>query len=487
MSPFWLGFNSTIILIGGWKFVKDKFAEESFAYDSGIHGVSCALCGNWEEDQTLPDSSGMRYCEGCDTVLCIDCDPRKMRIVIEPNGDATHYCDACELEDYWAEESFAANNPPSYRGLLLKPANHVGRGRICDAKGCRKVMKHWRRSWGIPYYFCDEHEAHIDATYNAEDHGENVRNELAGSDIIPGFTGRNDPFKDWASMQKGYQGMRMMNNSDDFDAETKKVRRHRLDRFTKSKKAGRSYYDSRGRRFAIKNLFGSEWHTFAPCETEGCDGDIQYRDVYYCSDCGQDDVEILIGDTCPDCGVVATDTATYAIFYCSDCDEDYTDQYNAEDGASMIIHSIRDIDPECLFCEETEAEMVEVELDGYVELICEHCADPNNWTAEQVNKKKIRTLSGKPLKLRKLAKDKDLKPEDAIERLEISAETFDAQVYRGRKPFTELGYAERAVLQHKMLEAAEIEQAIINLEAAVRMGLISEEEVMKSLVERFGA
>jgi len=448
MSPFWLGFNSTIILIGGWKFVKDKFAEESFAYDSGIHGVSCALCGNWEEDQTLPDSSGMRYCEGCETVLCIDCDPRKMRIVIEPNGDATHYCDACELEDYWAE-----------------------------------------------------------------DHGENVRNELAGSDIMPEFTGRNDPFKDWAMMQKGYQGMRMMNDSDDFDAETKKVRRHRLDRFTKPVKSRRSFYESRGRRFAIKDLFGSEWHTFAPCETEGCDGDIEYRDVYYCSDCGQDDVEILIGDTCPDCGVVATDTATYAIFYCSDCGEDFSDEYNAE---------------------------------------------------VQTTTNKVRTISGKPLQLRKLKKDRDLKPEDAIERLEISAESnqdikwgdvkemhnskcpfcfrsafrlideegeafsvyeediagdnwllecsrckaewnqsgentldggytgnaeadeFNAQVYRG-KPFTELGYAERAVLQHKMLEAAEIEQAIINLEAAVRMGLISEDEVMKSLVERFGA
>lgn len=374
-----------------------------------------------------------------------------------------------------------------------------------------------------------------------EDHGEDVRNALAGSDIIPGFTGRNDPFKDWAMMQKGYQGMRMMNNSDDFDAETKKVRRHRLDRFTRPKKPGRAYYESRGRRFAIKDLLA------------------------------------------------------------------------AEDGASVIIHSIRDIDPECLFCDETEAEMIEVELDGYMELICEHCADPTNWMAEQVNEKKIRTLSGKPLKLRKLAKDKDLKPEDAIERLEISAEStprmtsegltvyfietithdghlwgdagcldyndvgpyatkegaeaalnkmleqevrewegrfddlgaftyeitsdgdmrlkppnmnldefqweysmptnksihdsdgliyeagirprqimaaegdqFNAQVYRG-KPFEELGYAERAVLHQKMLEAAEIEQAIINLEAAVRMGLISEDEVMRSLVERFGA
>jgi hypothetical protein len=314
-------------------------------------------------------------------------------------------------------------------------------------------------------------------------------------------------------MQKGYQGMRMMNDSDDFDAETKKVRRHRLDRFTKPVKSRRSFYESRGRRFAIKDLFGSEWHTFAPCETEGCDGDIEYRDVYYCSDCGQDDVEILIGDTCPDCGVVATDTATYAIFYCSDCGEDFSDEYNAE---------------------------------------------------VQTTTNKVRTISGKPLQLRKLKKDRDLKPEDAIERLEISAESnqdikwgdvkemhnskcpfcfrsafrlideegeafsvyeediagdnwllecsrckaewnqsgentldggytgnaeadeFNAQVYRG-KPFTELGYAERAVLQHKMLEAAEIEQAIINLEAAVRMGLISEDEVMKSLVERFGA
>ena len=37
---------------------------------------------------------------------------------------------------------------------------------------------------------------------------------------------------------------------------------------------------------------------------------------------------------------------------------------------------------ECLFCEETESEFIEVILDGYPELICEHCADPNNWAAE---------------------------------------------------------------------------------------------------------
>ncbi|SVC14099.1 uncharacterized protein METZ01_LOCUS266953, partial [marine metagenome] len=73
----------------------------------------------------------------------------------------------------WMEsESFAANDPPSYRGLLLKPADHKGRAKICDAKGCRKIMKHWRRSWGIPYYFCDHHQAEIDDTYSAEDTGD---------------------------------------------------------------------------------------------------------------------------------------------------------------------------------------------------------------------------------------------------------------------------------------------------------------------------
>ena len=72
---------------------------------------------------------------------------------------------------YWSmrqAESFAANDPWSYRGLLLKPANHVGRSKICDAKGCSKVKKHSRKSWGIPYHFCDRHQEEIDDTYSAE-------------------------------------------------------------------------------------------------------------------------------------------------------------------------------------------------------------------------------------------------------------------------------------------------------------------------------
>ena len=107
----------------------------------------------------------------------------------------------------WSAETFAANDPPSYRGLLLKPANHVGRGKTCDAKGCRRVMKHWRRSWGIPYYFCDLHEAEIDKTYQAESFGAdfdyhyNMSSKYAGSDVLDALRGSGDSTKaqaiDW--------------------------------------------------------------------------------------------------------------------------------------------------------------------------------------------------------------------------------------------------------------------------------------------------
>ena len=352
-----------------------------------------------------------------------------------------------------------------------------------------------------------------DSLFNSESEGEKVRNRLQGSDVGPEDDMLENPsiYRDWPMVQKGYQSLRMMNDNDNFNSEG----------------------------------FGSEWHHFAPCETAGCDGDIEYRDVYYCSSCGQDDTEILIGDRCPECEEVATDTATYAIFYCSDCGEDFSDEYNAE---------------------------------------------------VRTTANKVRTISGKPLQLRKLKKDRDLKPEDAIERLEISAEgdeiywnasckpcywenrfistekgelpnhcpdcnkavtlvavdvennllaaegdyrrctncdepahplyrgkgllegarricyscnkksmaekpsfnnvmTFDADesierfnayVYRG-KPMEDLNYSQRAVATKKMIDAADLEGTILQLENAIRMGLISEDELMKELQNKFGS
>jgi len=288
-----------------------------------------------------------------------------------------------------------------------------------------------------------------DSLFNSESEGEKVRNRLQGSDVGPEDDMLETPsiYRDWPMVQKGYQSLRMMNDNDNFNSEG----------------------------------FGSEWHHFAPCETAGCDGDIEYRDVYYCSSCGQDDTEILIGDRCPECEEVATDTATYAIFYCSDCGEDFSDEYNAE---------------------------------------------------VRTTANKVRTISGKPLQLRKLKKDRDLKPEDAMDRLEISAESapiandtcrqdhllcddcmavclecnpdanaggdvcrfctgesidrFNAYVYRG-KPMEDLNYSQRAVATKKMIDAADLEGTILQLENAIRMGLISEDELMKELQNKFGS
>ena len=196
--------------------------------------------------------------------------------------------------------------------------------------------------------------------YGAESAGEKVRNRLQGADVGPQDEMLEDPsiYRDWAMVQKGYQSLRRMNYDDNFDAES----------------------------------FSSEWHYFSECETKGCDGDIEYRDVYACPSCRQDDVEILLGDTCPDCGEIAEDVSKYAIFYCSDCEEDYTDMYNSE--------------------------------------------------------------------------------------------SFSAHVYRG-KPMSELGYAGRAMATQKMIKAADIEQSILQLEAAIKVGLISEDEIMDQLRKRF--
>ena len=76
-------------------------------------------------------------------------------------------------------------------------------------------------------------------------------------------------YRDWPMVQKGYQSLRMMNDNDNFNSEG----------------------------------FGSEWHHFAPCETAGCDGDIEYRDIYYCSKLRSGRrTEILIRRyVCPEC------------------------------------------------------------------------------------------------------------------------------------------------------------------------------------------
>ena len=65
------------------------------------------------------------------------------------------------------------------------------------------------------------------------------------------------------------------------------------------------------------------------------------------------------------------------------------------------------------------------------------------------------------------------------------AETFEAVVlHRGKVPE---GAVARAMLTHAMMEKAKMLQAIEQLENAVSLGLISEDEIMRNLQEKFGA
>ena len=283
-------------------------------------------------------------------------------------------------------------------------------------------------------------EEYYNLKYGAESAGERVRNRLQGADVGPQDEMLDNPsiYRDWAMVQKGYQSLRMMNDNDNFDAES----------------------------------FSSEWHYFSECETKGCDGSIEYRDVYACPSCGQDDVEILLGDTCPDCGETAEDVSKYAIFYCSDCEEDYTDMYNSEEGfdAESFAADARELyktDPK---------ELLELAKNEGLECVyCEGSSFHDPFATPY-----SKATGGATIYY----------PCDCGETQVVitdkkwGAESFSAHVYRG-KPMSELGYAGRAMATQKMIKAADIEHSILQLEAAIKVGLISEDEIMDQLRKKF--
>jgi hypothetical protein len=293
-------------------------------------------------------------------------------------------------------------------------------------------------------------EEYYNLKYGAESAGERVRNRLQGADVGPQDEMLDNPsiYRDWAMVQKGYQSLRMMNDNDNFDAES----------------------------------FSSEWHYFSECETKGCDGSIEYRDVYACPSCGQDDVEILLGDKCPDCSEIAEDVSKYAIFYCSECGEDYTDEYNSEEGFGAETYSGKKLNDKIdagglthiypgdynnpkltYYLQLTDAEFKAT----YPVLACQYC--------------------GRDTKMVKVSPDGyeiTYKCDPVCMPVFKSAESFSAHVYRG-KPMSELGYAGRAMATQKMIKAADIEQSILQLEAAIKVGLISEDEIMDQLRKKF--
>ena len=487
-----------------------------------------------------------------------------------------------------------------------------------------------------------------------EDHGEDVRNALAGSDIIPGFTGRNDPFKDWAMMQKGYQGMRMMNNSDDFDAETVcqddhldgidflewteyaegpncyitglpnpggdieghdnicepcaakwiydeggsegegyyrvsslrdigtlltedrlhqleglkeelnqldlgakryrsraemmkrarllskiaalegshddpfmisaegRVRRHALDRFTKKRKPSRDTFRQRGRRAAVKSMFANEVELKKGNVRSISGGDVKLRKL-------QKDKDLKPADAVERLEISAEsgDTVYYIDYVSHDghlwgdagaLNYGETGPYATKEGAEAALSKM--LADEVLewedHFEDLGAFTYELAPDGDMRLKPPNMdLDEFQWEYSMPTNKSIHQYNGLIYEAGvrdrqiKAAEGKDLMFNDWLDQeieshgnitlrewgdeeeeshlKKYGADEFNAAVYRGKKPVSQLGYAERAVMMDKMIEQARIEQSLLELEAAIKMGLITEDEIMKQLSERFGA
>lgn len=174
---------------------------------------------------------------------------------------------------------------------------------------------------------------------------------------------------------------------------------------------------------------------------------------------------------------------------------------------------------------------------------------PATWNAESViehKRGKVISMRGSDPRLRTLRKDKDISPKEARDRLEISAENwafnfpepeeisyddardflslmkgrieganeegyfpadsedfkefvlrtmeasfdieFDAETFNAavlhKKP---KGYVGKAVAMDALMTQARIEEAMLQLETAVKLGLISEDEIMEKLQQQFGS
>lgn len=153
---------------------------------------------------------------------------------------------------------------------------------------------------------------------------------------------------------------------------------------------------------------------------------------------------------------------------------------NAEESEIVVV-------PECLFCEndDTDEPLVEVLLDGYPELICESCMDPNNWAAESFGPVDEDGILAKALaKARAKSKEprRPLKITKLPHRNQKSLKDFEefnsAIVYR--KPE---GIVAQVMAKEKALQQLALSEALLELEQYIRLGMITEEEAFRKIVQ----
>ena len=159
-----------------------------------------------------------------------------------------------------------------------------------------------------------------------------------------------------------------------------------------------------------------------------------------------------------------------------ECDDYYAEEFGAETKVEAI--------QECLFCPESEG-LVEIDIEGYPEYICEYCLDPTNWGEEEGWE--AENWSGDPdgILAKALAKARDkMKERKSLNITKLpdpNQKTLDefngAVVWKEPK-----GIVEKVMVREMAMQQLALSEAILELEQYIRLGMISEEEAFRKIV-----
>jgi len=161
---------------------------------------------------------------------------------------------------------------------------------------------------------------------------------------------------------------------------------------------------------------------------------------------------------------------------CKACAVAYLTRYEAETKLEVI--------QECLFCPESEG-LVEIDIEGYPEYICEYCLDPTNWAEDE--SWEAENWGGDPdgILAKALAKARDkMKERKSLNITKLpdpNQKTLDefngAVVWKEPK-----GIVEKVMVREMAMQQLALSEAILELEQYIRLGMISEEEAFRKIV-----
>ena len=189
---------------------------------------------------------------------------------------------------------------------------------------------------------------------------------------------------------------------------------------------------------------------------------------------------------CPRCHEQSLYTVMRTFDVCANqplCNYDenaYDSKYPEGFGAETKVEAIQ----ECLFCPESEG-LVEIDIEGYPEYICEYCLDPTNWGEEEGWE--AENWSGDPdgILAKALAKARDkMKERKSLNITKLpdpNQKTLDefngAVVWKEPK-----GIVEKVMVREMAMQQLALSEAILELEQYIRLGMISEEEAFRKIV-----